>query len=82
MKFSSLVFFIVILPLSTSTFSLKVNNILAVLDTLVALSVGILDDKVGAAVQEEGTLAPHLGSLDETKPEPALKFFGFLNNSH
>jgi hypothetical protein len=47
-----------------------------VLDTLVASSAGILDDKVGAAVQEEGTLAPHRGSLDETKLELRLKFLG------
>ena len=53
---SSLVFLIVMFPLSTSTFSLKVKNIFAVLETLVALSVGLLEESVGAVLQEEGTL--------------------------
>ena len=44
---SSLVFLIVIFPLSTSTDSLKVNVIFAVVDTLVALSDGTEEERVG-----------------------------------
>ena len=44
---SSLVFLIVIFPLSTSTASLKVNVIFAVANTPVALSDGTEEDRVG-----------------------------------
>ena len=44
---SSLVFLIVIFPLSTSTASLKVKVIFAVADTAVSLSVGIDEERVG-----------------------------------
>ena len=44
---SSLVFLIVIFPLSTSTASLKVKVIFAVADTVVSLSVGIDEERVG-----------------------------------
>jgi hypothetical protein len=45
---SSEVFLIVILPVSTSTLSLKFKTILASLATSVALSAGDDDDKVGS----------------------------------
>ena len=44
---SSLVFLIVIFPLSTSTASLKVKVIFAVADTAVSLSIGIDEERVG-----------------------------------
>ena len=61
---SSLVFLIVILPLSTSTFSSKVKIIFAVLETSAASSAGVLEERVGAALHEDGTLCPHLGFSD------------------
>ena len=73
---SSLVFFIVILPLSTSTFSLKVKTIFAVLDTFVASSAGVLDDSVGAVVHEEGTLRPQFGYCADTNLVLSFQFFG------
>ena len=44
---SSLVFLIVIFPLSTSTSSLKVRKILAFLPTPVALSAGADEERLG-----------------------------------
>ena len=49
---SSEVFFIVILPLSASTFSLKFSTMFASTATSVALSAGLEDDNVGFVLSD------------------------------
>ena len=73
---SSAVFLIIISPSPALTFSSNVRKILAVFDTFKSLSAGELDERVGAAVQEEGTLWPHLGSCEDVNRELVEKFIG------
>ena len=49
-------FLIMISPSPAVTFSSNVKKILAVFETFKSLSAGVLDERVGAAVHEEGTL--------------------------
>ena len=49
-------FLIMISPSPAVTFSSNVKKILAVFETFISLSAGVLDERVGAAEQEEGTL--------------------------
>ena len=58
------VFLIIISPSPALTFSSKVKKILAVFETFMSSSAGVLDESVGGSVHEEGTLRPHLGFLD------------------
>ena len=52
----SVVFLIIISPSPALTFSSNVKKILAVFEIFKSLSAGELDERVGAAVQEAGTL--------------------------
>ena len=64
---SSLVFLIRILPVSTSTFSLKFRTIFAFSPTPVALSLGVEEDKVGAMlspVTKLSAVAPEIPAYE------------------
>ena len=63
MVLSSDVFLIVILPLSASTSSLKFKTIFALTATLVALSAGVEDERVGAVVSFDVTTRSQWVSL-------------------
>ena len=56
-------------------FSSNVKKILAVFETFKSLSAGVLDERVGAAVHEEGTLRPQLGYCEDTNLVFLAKFF-------
>ena len=72
------VFLIIISPSPALTFSSNVKKILAVFETFKSLSAGELDERVGAAVQEAGTLWPHCGFCEEVNREPFEKLWGAL----
>ena len=75
----SLVFLIIIFPLSTSTISEKVSTIFAVVETPVALSDGVLEESLGTVITEKLKTAALLMPAKEVASSDALKAVAAIN---